>query len=701
MSEPAERIDRLYELLPVVYRRRDLEQGQPLRNLLRAIAEQVNLIEDDIGRMYDDWFIETCRNWVVPYIGDLVGYEVLPIPGAVAPRRDVANTIRALRRRGTLALLELLANDSASFPARAVEFFALLGKTQSLNHLDEQGGFVDLRDGEALDLIDSPFDSAGHTVDIRGVNAARNPGRHNIPNAAAYVWRLRAFPVTHAPAYFTQRGSGYFFYTFSQLGNDAPIFAAAKRESDPTAIAAEINLPVPIRRRALDLHRDDYYGPSFLLWLDGAETPVPAENVIAADLSAWTYRPPVGKVAVDPQLGRIALAKQPESIEVTYHYGFGGDVGAHESPRTLAQPRGAALYRVGPSEAHATIADAVRQWTKEAPQHAVIEIADSGVYTEAVDVTLREGTTLQIRGANRTRPVLQVLDYRPSHGESLHVTMYPKSRFTLDGLVVAGRPLQIEGAGEQAVDARVVIRRSTLVPGWTLHPNCEPGASDEASLGIENLSGKVTIEKSIVGTIAVMNETDEAEPIAIAVSDSIVDATSNEGDAVIGPGGSYAWATLTFARCTVFGKVLAHALALAENTIFGAPATIVRRQGGCVRFCYVPPGSRTPRRYHCQPDLAEAAVRERLKKKPKAAIEAALERERRRVVPRFGSTRFGASDYCQLGVCCAPEIARGADDESEMGAFHDLFLPQRLANLRARLDRSTPAAMETGVIFAD
>ncbi len=75
--------------------------------------------------------------------------------------------------------------------------------------------------------------------------------------------------------------------------------------------------------------------------------------------------------------------------------------------------------------------------------------------------------------------------------------------------------------------------------------------------------------------------------------------------------------------------------------------------------------------------------------------------ERRRVVPRFTSTRFGDPGYCQLAAGCAPEIARGADDESEMGAFHDLFTPQRETNLRARLDDSTPAGMQTGIIYAD
>ena len=716
-----DRIDRLYELLPAVYRQRDIDQGYPLRGLLRVIAEQVNVIEDDIAQMYDDWFIETCQAWLVPYIGDLVGYNALPFVDdgdesaaetrlharAAAPRRDVANYVRSLRSRGTLALVEQLANHSAGFPSRAVEFFPLLGRTQLVSRTDSRGRLLDLRDGESLDLINTPFDRNGHTIDIRNINAARNPGRHNIPNAAAYVWRLRAFSVTHAPAYFLQRGSGFYFYTFSALGNDAPLFTRAEREPDPTTIAGEVNVPAPIRRRALELHRDDYYGlepdgtpKSFVIWLDGSDTPVKAEDIIAADLTGWKYRPPDGKVVVDPQLGRIALPREAR-VAVSYRYGFSADVGAHESPRTLSQPPHAVLYRVGPGEEHGTLQKALAHWFEEKPTHAVIEIADSGFYTESgeIDVALDAGTSLQIRAANRCRPVIRVLDYQPSSGESLRVTMSERSRFTLDGIVLAGRPLRVEGKGDKPAGARVLVRRCTLVPGWGLRSDCTCVAPTEASLEIDNLSGRVTIESSIIGTIAVANETTEGEPVTIDVRDSIVDATSNKLEAVAGPGSSYAWAAVSFARCTVFGKVLAHAMELAENTLFGALVRIVRRQSGCVRFCYVPKGSRTPRRYHCQPDLVERAVLDSAS--PGQNVDAPLAAEERRVVPRFRSRRYGDATYAQLTPCTAPEISSGASDESEMGAFHDLFLPQRVANLRARLDHSTPAGMETGIIYAD
>lgn len=118
---------------------------------------------------------------------------------------------------------------------------------------------------------------------------------------------------------------------------------------------------------------------------------------------------------------------------------------------------------------------------------------------------------------------------------------------------------------------------------------------------------------------------------------------------------------------------------------------VVRSQLGCMRFCYVPPDSRTPRRFNCQPDGVTAGI---VKESDKAL-------EQTRVRPRLASVRYGTPTYCQLSNSCAREIKSGADDESEMGVFHDLFEPQREANLRTRLDEFTPAGTNAGIILAN
>jgi hypothetical protein len=154
------------------------------------------------------------------------------------------------------------------------------------------------------------------------------------------------------------------------------------------------------------------------------------------------------------------------------------------------------------------------------------------------------------------------------------------------------------------------------------------------------------------------------------------------------------------ARSTIIGRVQTHAIQLAEDSIFNGLVTVARRGQGCVRFCYLPPDSRTPRRFECQPDLVQQAVVDDVNIAPDNKP-AAIEQEVERVRPRFNSLRCGTPAYCQLSDYCAEEITRGADDESEMGVFHDLYQPQRAANLRARLDEYTPAGMDAGIVYVN
>src|SRR5205807_5016410 len=129
--------EQLYALLPAIYRVRDTEQGEQLKSLVNVIAEQAAVMEADIARLYENWFIETCDEWVVPYIGDLLGTRpIRSVESAgVSTRAYVANTLAYRRRKGTAVVLDQLARDTTGWPARAVEFFARLATTQHLNHV--------------------------------------------------------------------------------------------------------------------------------------------------------------------------------------------------------------------------------------------------------------------------------------------------------------------------------------------------------------------------------------------------------------------------------------------------------------------------------------------------------------------------------------------------------------------------------------
>lgn len=722
--------DRLYTLLPYIHKLRDAEQGEPLRALLQVISEQVNNLEADIDRLYDNWFIETCEDWVVPYLGDLIGYSQPTSSAAVVPRRDLANTLGYRRRKGTLALLELLAMDIARWPARAVEFFPLLALDQHLNHRQmARGKLVDLRQPKHLQWLDTPFDTHAHTADVRLINSPladlRKPaqGLYNIANVALFVWRLRNYSVTETPVLpLEQRNC----YSFSVLGNNQQLYSRWDVQADSADIAGRANVPAPITR--LEFGQDgngkqaseDFYGEgkSLAIWAPGwptvdAPQPIPAGQIIPANLSQWdAYKPPKDHVAVDPELGRILFpARQVprNGVRVSYHYGFSGDMGGGEYLRRIDLPGQDWHFKVGKGQTHTKIAQALDAWRDKVAlgdgmnsRNALIEITDSSVYEEAIVIELPAGHHLQLAAASGTRPVLLLAD-RP---DQLLVKGEEASYFTLDGLLISGRGLQIEGD-----IAGVIIRHSTLVPGWNLDPECEPEQLEEPSIELNNSWPCLTISHSILGSIQINNDEVQHDPLSLRISDSILDATGSDCDgpaceAIGGYGCTHAHVYLTMLRTTVFGRIDVHAVELIENSILMGKLKVARRQVGCIRFSYVRPGSRTPKRYHCQPDLAQAAARDQLQSETSTPptdidLDAAAQSAAERVRPTFTSQRYGYAGYCQLARTCAPEIARGADDQSEMGAFHHLFQPQRLASLRARVEEYIPARCDAAVLLVN
>src|SRR5215218_5805415 len=125
----------LYERLPEIYRIKDEEQKPPgqLRSYLALVEKVFGAIHKNVEALYDDLFIETCDDWVIPYIGDLLGTTHLTgDPWTL--RADVADTVALRRRKGTLASIELLTFNLTRWGVRGVELRENLIWQQQLNH---------------------------------------------------------------------------------------------------------------------------------------------------------------------------------------------------------------------------------------------------------------------------------------------------------------------------------------------------------------------------------------------------------------------------------------------------------------------------------------------------------------------------------------------------------------------------------------
>lgn len=328
-------------------------------------------------------------------------------------------------------------------------------------------------------------------------------------------------------------------------------------------------------------------------------------------------------------------------------------LGGGQYPRAVTDAAGARLYRVRKMCScgeFATITQALAQWSTDkttwgGSYKAIIEIADSAIYHEAPLFRLDADEHIELRAAAMVRPTLRMFDYRSGVPERIVVVAGAGSRFAIDGIVVAGGPLEIEATpGPNDKASLVVVRHCTLVPGW--EEAGREGAPWRERASVLLVAGRVSlqIDHSIVGPVRMHGQPESGScPHALDIRDSIVDSGHANGLAIADLAYGAAAACTCILRSTIIGAVQVEQLSLAENAIFLGCLMVARREPGRLRYCRVAPGSRTPNRLHCQG-----------------------------AQPAFESLCYGAPAYCKLASDCSPEILCGANDDTEMGAWHDL-----------------------------
>ncbi len=724
MSVPA---DRLYKLLPAIYRIRDAERGEPLRALLSIIGSELQRIEEDIDGLYDNWFIETCEEWVVPYIGDLLGVTPLqPVgpAGTYSHRPYIANTIAYRRRKGTAPVLEQLARDVTGWPARAVEFFQLLETTQNVNHVRASNWRTpDLRNTSQLELLDTPFDTAAHTAEVRRISSGR--GKYNIANAGIFVWRLQSYAITRStlrPAAIPADSR----FLFDVLGQDLPLFNQPRTETEITHLAEEVNVPGRLRRRPLyselNIYREaliqgetpdpSYFRdePVFEIFTGPDAEALAPEEIVICNLSDWddtSWQPPtsdtftksdgntfVTKAAVDPVLGRVAflqgvsLSGKPEA---SYSYAFSSDLGGGPYNRkdsvTSVLTRevtwhvgvGKEAQAVADESIYTTLSDAVDAWNDASSSNdglvGVIAVLDSRTYSEDLTgdhaIRIPEGSLLMIVAANwpevESSTDTALTERRVGHVVADGLRPSVAGNITVEGTATgsSGSPgtLALNGL---LIDGHITVKPGNLGRLSLSHCTLIPG---QGGLKVivppspeesDNDQLDVSLYRTISGPIDLT-----ASVPTVSLEDSIVDQTT--GTVAIAATGADAGIEAS----TVFGAVRARTLE-ASNSIFTRPVIVERRQTGCARFSFAPKNSRLPRRYQCQSEPSIAS---------------------------FTSTQYGHPAYAQLSSDCSEEIRTGADDGSEMGAFSHLKQPQRAANLQTALKEYLRFGLEAGIFY--
>jgi len=694
----------LYRLLPAVHRLRDDAQGNQLRQLIGLIARELGVLEENIEQLYDDQFIETCEEWVAPYIGELVGYRPLHgvAPRVASPRAEVANTIKFRRRKGTALMLEQLASDVTGWPSHAVEFFEQLCTTQYMNHARPHAlATAPVRSQGRMLTAGGPFNAVSHTVEVRRPEAGS--GRYNIPNIGIFLWRLQPFRLSSLPLVVDPADPDGRRCRLNPLGTDLALFRRPESEDDIDHLAEARNVPEPlsVREFALQVRAatdtpaavsecDDYgIGRSVVITRNGAVMPLkeagpvdpeqPNERLVVriADLrdvfdgggnfAGWAHEDDIGPqhIALDPSLGRVLLGTDRATehasapFVATFHYAMSRPIGGGQYERTPANVADAALPQLTVAQG----ADLQAPLDTLESTGGRLLVDDSLTFPQtpafkvaAVTAEGAPGLTVVAGARNGARPLIAAT------GE-VALEIGARGTLVLDGLVIAGGTLRLAAAADNETRT-LVLRDCTLVPGL---------AAAAPSLSIEHPFTTLRLERCIVGPVHIVAENN----VAVELEDCVVDATDPESFAFAGDAAGAAGGEVSLRQCTVLGKVHTRVLRLASNCIFVSQVSADRKQEGCMRFSFAAPGSITPRRFQCQPDAGHPHVR-----------------------PHFTSLRFGDPGYCQLLVSTSRLIREGGEGGGEMGVMHPLFQPQRETNLRIRLDEYLRFGLRAGLFYA-
>lgn len=653
---------KLWGLLPGVYRTMDSPDGVtpgPLQEFITRLGGQAAALRRSFDRLWENQSIETCDDWVIPYIGDLLATRIVACLPARAQRLDVAKTIYYRRRAGTLGLIEELASDIAGHDARAVEFFRRLGRTR--HNFDPPiglvpnlsffatpaallagpppdavieglsgpysrtpaGGFADLRNAYAAGKTQTAFDEFSHTADFRA--GRQSIGWQSISHLGVFVWWLYSYKVAGGTPVEHDACPGQF--TFDPTGREIPLFALAQRSKEDFAdnwvAPNEWELSVPISQALWKILPVALYPTSLSIAVGQGKSP-PVLDVL--------------QFAIAPESGRFRFLGAPPAaaVSVVYNFGISSNIGAG-TPNAASLTIPAATISVSFGEALDPVLAALAADT-------TIVFSDSTTYPGPAHdpgQNITPPMNLALTASAGTRPVLR---WKTPGTWTLTGN---SGDLTISGLWLAGGELTLAGKWNS-----VTLQNCTLDPG-SLDP-ATPGAILTAIDGVALNPVRLTITGA-VGTLALNNcitgpilMTGTGNFVTLRTENCIIQSITND-PAITATAGA-----ALFSRTTILGRVKLHELAASE-CIFDDVARVDNSQAGCVRFSTLALGHNLHAPYRCASVPAESGI--------------------------FDSRAFGRPDYARLTAGAdafvvkaahvepPPSVLYGAANGAQPGAF--------------------------------
>ncbi|TDN90914.1 hypothetical protein [Microbacterium sp. BK668] len=516
---------KLWSLVPEHHRAADSESIDapgPLRELLARIGWSMADVRRSIDRLWEDQSVETADSWVIPYLADLLATRLVPSMDARGQRLDVFRTILYRRAKGTVQLLERLANDVTGYDARVIEFFSSLARTRHgldpaigwpadsddpvgarrLQHAERltgartgtpAGGWADLRDPLGASLAHSPFDEFHHCLDVR--IGRGDLGWHGIPKVGFFLWRTEAMRVDRATPVPVAACPGHF--AFDPTGRRIPLFLAPRRGANDYG---EAWLPVPLWQLPTPLTEplwDAILDPDDPFQPEAADTWPRSLSVSPTGAGAPLD---VADVRVWPEVGRFqVLPGGPAEVEVGYHHGLFSRIGAGPYDRRRPGVR-APVDPVPRTRIDGGSAVALPGAIAGLSGTGTVVVRDGRTLTATGDVPAVRDVVIRAEDGERA-----VVRGAGGVGGAEWVFTGAGGRLRLEGLLVSGTDIVLRGDF-----AEVAVSCCTLDPGGSGALHTPSAVWDEAVDGreltpttvwIEGTVDTLRIDRSITGPI--------------------------------------------------------------------------------------------------------------------------------------------------------------------------------------------------------
>lgn len=130
----------LYNILPPIYRKADLDTDETLRRYLDALGISVGNVLDDTVNLLELIDVEKIPTRLLPYYGRMFGFEYDDSVPEDFQRKYLANIVDIFKRKGTKAVIRFTARELTGMDATVTEGHYLGFKTWGTNPHDEKCG---------------------------------------------------------------------------------------------------------------------------------------------------------------------------------------------------------------------------------------------------------------------------------------------------------------------------------------------------------------------------------------------------------------------------------------------------------------------------------------------------------------------------------------------------------------------------------